>query len=59
MITSEQFVLKNSVLRMTSATCLTGINLKLSTSPSDIIRPQKGEKGSDRTKQTTVKLKDM
>jgi len=36
MITRVQFVLKNCVLRMTSATCLTGINLKLSTSPSDM-----------------------
>ena len=40
MITREQFGLKNSVLRMTSATCVTGINLKLSTSPSDILLNQ-------------------
>lgn len=37
MITIAQFGLKNCVLRMTSATCSTGINLKLSTSPSDIL----------------------
>lgn len=37
MITIAQFGLKNCVLRMISATCLTGINLKLSTSPSVIL----------------------
>ncbi|KAL6292368.1 hypothetical protein ACE6H2_000510 [Prunus campanulata] len=34
MMTREQFGLKNRVLRMMFATCITGINLKLSTSPS-------------------------
>lgn len=37
MITKAQFGLKNCVVRMTSATCVTKINLKLSTSPSDIL----------------------
>lgn len=59
MITREQFVLKNCVVRMISATFLTGINLKLSTSPSDIYQTTKGEQGTDRKKQTTVKLKEM
>ena len=40
MITRAQFALKNCVLRMISATCVTGINLKLSTSPSDILLNQ-------------------
>jgi hypothetical protein len=35
--TIAQFGLKYCVLRMTSATYLTGINMKLSTSPSDIL----------------------
>lgn len=34
MMTRQQFGLKMDVLRMTFATCVTGINLKLSTSPS-------------------------